>query len=202
MEQLQGIAEQLDVARKLIAQQRLDIVEALTMLNALPPSIEDERIDRHARFSAIAMGNGQHLIIARYALARVIVLLEDRVAAGECVWDPCVWLTAGTIRWSGNFPENVTRHPVTDCSPGGRETAKKEPRMEEAMIRKSLLLAAAALLTATAPALAKTVKSVGISVGDLGNPFFEVIVRGATDKIREMSGAAIAGAAEHRALLR
>ena len=84
MEQLQGIADQLDVARRLMTQQRLDIVEALAMLNALPPAMGNDRVVQQARdaVSATAMGTGQHLIVARYALARVIVLLESRVAAG------------------------------------------------------------------------------------------------------------------------
>ena len=84
MEQPQAIAEQLDVPRRLLMQQRVDVVEALTMLNALPPAIGNERVVHQARdaVSAVAMGTGQHLIVARYALARVIVLLESRVAAG------------------------------------------------------------------------------------------------------------------------
>ena len=82
MEQLQAIADQLDIARRLMDQRRLDIVEALTMLNALPPAIGNDRVVQQARdaVSAVAMGTGQHLIVARYALARVIILLEKRMA--------------------------------------------------------------------------------------------------------------------------
>lgn len=78
------IAEQLDGVRRLLTQQRLDVVEALGMLNVLPPGIGNERVVRQARdaVSAVAMGNGQDLIVARYALARVIVLLEKRMAEG------------------------------------------------------------------------------------------------------------------------
>ena len=54
------------------------------MLNALPPDIGNDRVVHQARdaVSAMAMGNGQHLIIARYALTRVMVLLKRQVAVG------------------------------------------------------------------------------------------------------------------------
>ncbi len=76
------IADQLDIARRLLTQQRLDIVEALAMLNALPLATGNDRVVRQARdaVSAVAMGTGKDLIVARYALARVIVLLEQRIA--------------------------------------------------------------------------------------------------------------------------
>ena len=82
MERLQLIAEQLNVARHLIAQSRLDIVEALVMLNAIPPDIADEHVVHQAREAVLALsiGDGRHLTIARYALARVIILLENRIA--------------------------------------------------------------------------------------------------------------------------
>ena len=71
MEQLQAIVEQLDIARRLMDQRRLDIVEALAMLNALPPTIGNDRVVQQTRdaVSAVAMGTGQHLVVARYALA-------------------------------------------------------------------------------------------------------------------------------------
>ena len=82
MEPLQSIAEQLDIARRLLM--RLDVVEALAMLNALPPGIGDERVVYRAReaVSVMMTGTGRDLVVARYALARVIVLLEKRIAEG------------------------------------------------------------------------------------------------------------------------
>ena len=51
------------------------------------------------------------------------------------------------------------------------------------MIKKSALLAAAAALAlaafASAPASAADLKSIGITVGSLGNPFFVQVVKGA-----------------------
>lgn len=74
-----------EVARRLLMQQRLDVVEALTMLNALPPAIGNDRVVQQARdaVSATAMGNGRDLVVARYALARVIVLLKKAVGRGS-----------------------------------------------------------------------------------------------------------------------
>lgn len=76
------IAEQLDVARRLMDQPRLDIVMALSMLNALPPSLVNDATFDCAREAvlAVAMGTGQHLMVARHALTRVIVPLEQRIA--------------------------------------------------------------------------------------------------------------------------
>ncbi len=84
MDERRTIAAQLEIARRLLTQHRLDIVESLGMLNALPPALGNESAISHARdaVSALTMGNGQHLLIARYALARVIVLLELRLAEG------------------------------------------------------------------------------------------------------------------------
>ena len=53
------------------------------------------------------------------------------------------------------------------------------------MFKKCLLLAA--VVTAF-PVAAKDIKSIGVSVGDLGNPFFMAIVKGVTDKARELGG--------------
>jgi ribose transport system substrate-binding protein len=63
-----------------------------------------------------------------------------------------------------------------------------QPPMEETMLKKPLLLATAVLLATAAPVAAKDLKSVGITVGDLGNPFFGVIVKGAKDKVKELAG--------------
>ena len=78
---MQDLTEQLTLALRLLAQHRLDVVEALAMLDALPPDIGNHYVVQQARdaVSALAMGGGQHLTIARYALARVIVLLEEHV---------------------------------------------------------------------------------------------------------------------------
>ena len=78
---MQDLTEQLAVALRLLTEHRLDVVEALAMLNALPPNIRNDRVVQHARdaVSALAMGGGQQLTIARYALARVIVLLEEHI---------------------------------------------------------------------------------------------------------------------------
>ncbi|UEM23223.1 ABC transporter substrate-binding protein [Skermanella mucosa] len=60
------------------------------------------------------------------------------------------------------------------------------------MIKKSALLAATALLALTAaaaaPASAAELKSVGITVGSLGNPFFVQIAKGAEAKAKEIGG--------------
>ena len=53
------------------------------------------------------------------------------------------------------------------------------------MFKKCLVLAA--ILTAM-PAMAKEIKTIGVSVGDLGNPFFISIVKGVTDKAKELGG--------------
>ncbi|MFD1625993.1 ABC transporter substrate-binding protein [Azospirillum griseum] len=57
------------------------------------------------------------------------------------------------------------------------------------MLKKSLLLATAALIATAAPALAKDLKSIGVTVGNLGNPFFVQIVKGAEAKAKELGGA-------------
>ncbi len=55
------------------------------------------------------------------------------------------------------------------------------------MFKKCLLLAA--VVTAfPAMSVAKEIKTIGVSVGDLGNPFFMAIVKGVTDKSKELAG--------------
>lgn len=59
------------------------------------------------------------------------------------------------------------------------------------MLKKALLGAAAALalaLPAAAPDAAEELKSVGITVGNLGNPFFVQVVKGAEAKAKELGG--------------
>lgn len=53
------------------------------------------------------------------------------------------------------------------------------------MFKKCLLLAA---VIAAFPVAAKDIKTIGVSVGDLGNPFFMAIVKGVTDKAKELGG--------------
>ncbi|MDR3518072.1 MAG: ABC transporter substrate-binding protein [Azospirillaceae bacterium] len=49
------------------------------------------------------------------------------------------------------------------------------------MFKKSLLLASVAALALAAPATAKELKTLGVSVGLMGNPFFVQVVKGAED---------------------
>src|SRR5262245_38624057 len=51
-----------------------------------------------------------------------------------------------------------------------------------------LMLAAGGVL-ATAASAQHALKSVGLTVGDLGNPFFVQIAKGAESKVRELGGA-------------
>lgn len=55
------------------------------------------------------------------------------------------------------------------------------------MFKKCLLLAAVATAF-PAISMAKDIKTIGVSVGDLGNPFFMAIVKGVTDKAKELGG--------------
>ena len=52
----------------------------------------------------------------------------------------------------------------------------------------ALALAGALALPASAPASAKDLKSVGVTVGSLGNPFFVQIVKGVEAKAKELGG--------------
>lgn len=86
------ITEQLDVAKDLIGQRRLDIESTLTMLKALPDDIGDvarssveqalqtvaAAAERDSRYEALA-----RFALARFALARVIVMLEKHLAEAE-----------------------------------------------------------------------------------------------------------------------
>jgi len=56
-------------------------------------------------------------------------------------------------------------------------------------MKKILISASLLALTFSGSALAeKELKSVGVTVGNLGNPFFVTLARGATEKAREISG--------------
>lgn len=56
------------------------------------------------------------------------------------------------------------------------------------MSKRTMLLAAAASLALAAPAAAKELKAVGVTVGNLGNPFFVQVVKGAEAKAKEIGG--------------
>ena len=60
------------------------------------------------------------------------------------------------------------------------------------MLKKSLLRATAALFAlavpAAVPATAKDLTSIGVTVGNLGNPFFVQVVKGAEAKAKELGG--------------
>jgi ribose transport system substrate-binding protein len=62
-------------------------------------------------------------------------------------------------------------------------------------IKKSTLLAASAVLALTAfvaaPASAAELKSIGVTVGSLGNPFFVQVVKGAEARAKEIGGAGV-----------
>lgn len=57
------------------------------------------------------------------------------------------------------------------------------------MLKTSALLTTAALLALAAPVAAKDLTAIGITVGNLGNPFFVQVVKGAEAKARELGGA-------------
>ena len=81
-----AVAALLDAARDLMAQSRPDLQELLKLLAEMPIDDFDAQTRgavQHARMVATA-GQGRaggHTAVARFALARVIVLLEQHVAA-------------------------------------------------------------------------------------------------------------------------
>ena len=81
----QTLAGMLDVARNLIRRQSQDVEKMLMLLANLPTDEVDVQARgaiAHARtLMALALnGTTSHVAIARFALARVIVLLEKHVA--------------------------------------------------------------------------------------------------------------------------
>ena len=56
------------------------------------------------------------------------------------------------------------------------------------MLKRSLLMGAAIALAVAAPAGAKDLTAVGITVGNLGNPFFVQVAKGAEAKAKEIGG--------------
>lgn len=56
------------------------------------------------------------------------------------------------------------------------------------MIRKAVLLGAAAGVTLSVPALGDEIEGVGLTLGSMGNPFFVQVAKGAEAKARELAG--------------
>ena len=78
----------LDVARDFVSQRDLDIEDSLILLANMPMDELDVQIRgavQHARMVATAGQNRKdtHTAVARFALARVVVLLEQHVAASQ-----------------------------------------------------------------------------------------------------------------------
>ena len=73
-------AERLRRARDLLRAEALDIVAVLALLNTLPDTLavsEREAIDHAKRAVAAAPGGDhRHEAVARYMMARLVVLLE------------------------------------------------------------------------------------------------------------------------------
>ena len=78
------ITEQLDVAKDLINRRRLDVESTMTMLKALPESIGEaarSSVEHALRtVAAAADRDSRYEALARFALARVIVMLEKHLA--------------------------------------------------------------------------------------------------------------------------
>ena len=77
------ITEQLDVAKDLLDQRRLDIESTLRLLEALPDDIGDaarSSVDQALQTAAAAERDSRYEALARFALARVVVMLEKHVA--------------------------------------------------------------------------------------------------------------------------
>ena len=81
------ITEQLEVAKDLISRRRLDVERTLTMLNALPADIGDKArlsVEQALQTAAAAVErDSRYEALARFALARVIVMLEKQLAEME-----------------------------------------------------------------------------------------------------------------------
>lgn len=84
-------AELLDAARNLTAQERFDVEEMLMLLANIPMDDLDAQTRGavvHARHVAAAertITNSSHTAMTRYALARVIVLLERHMMVAVSV---------------------------------------------------------------------------------------------------------------------
>ena len=77
------INEQLEVAKNLIGQRRLDFDQTLTMLSALPADIGESArsiVEQALHTVAVAAErDSRYEALARFALARVIVTLEQHL---------------------------------------------------------------------------------------------------------------------------
>ncbi len=77
------IREQLDVARALIANFPFNARDALTMLNALPkhvdPQLQQAIHDAQQTAALVGKTSSSRIVVARFALARVVRLLEHRL---------------------------------------------------------------------------------------------------------------------------
>ena len=76
-----SFAELLDIGRNLVAQRRFDAEGVLELLDSLATAEIDARARgaiQHARITAIdVFGGNSHTAIARFALSRVVTLLDD-----------------------------------------------------------------------------------------------------------------------------
>ena len=73
------IAALIDCAHDLVAQRSFDTAAVLTLLSQLPGDELDLQICgaiKHAQITATAAGEGGRTVVARFALARVVTLLE------------------------------------------------------------------------------------------------------------------------------
>lgn len=79
------LTTQLVVAKDLICQRHLDSMATLAMLNALPADLDDDlraSVEEARKSVAAARSDSRREAIARFALARVIVMLERTLASG------------------------------------------------------------------------------------------------------------------------
>lgn len=77
------ITGQLDAAKDLISRRRLDIESTLTMLNAMPDDFGEaarSSVERALQTVAAAARDSRYEALARFALARVVVMLEKQLA--------------------------------------------------------------------------------------------------------------------------
>lgn len=85
------IAEQIDVAKDLIGERRLDLAGASRMLNALPTEIGDvarSSVGEALQTVAAAERDSRYEALARFALARIVVTLEQHLAEAIMVESP------------------------------------------------------------------------------------------------------------------
>ena len=80
-------AERLRVVQDLISAGRLDVAASLALLNTLPdtlgPSVSEAVEHARRAVSAAPGGDHRHQAVARYMVARVLVLLEQAQAGKD-----------------------------------------------------------------------------------------------------------------------